>query len=215
MWAPLLHPTMKQWAPIRADLGIRARSSTCSAHLCNPAGVTRRILGVFDVRWLEPMAHVLASLGCERAWIVHGADGLDELTTTGPTHVAELRSGRVSLFEVVPEDAGLPRARLSDLKGGDAPGQRAAIRAVLAGEPGPLRDVVVLDTAAALVVGGKAGESVERGRAGRDRYGQGGEHARPAYRRHHIGAAIASSESGAEQIIFSDILRGINARGDQ
>jgi anthranilate phosphoribosyltransferase len=163
MWAPLHHPAMKQWAPIRADLGIRTIFNLLGP-LCNPAGVTRQVLGVFDARWVEPLAHVLSKLGAERVWVVHGADGLDELTTTGPTRVAELRDGRISLFQVTPEDAGLPRASLSDLKGGDARVNAAAIRDVLAGTPGPLRDIVVLNAAAALVVGDRAAGLAEGAR---------------------------------------------------
>jgi anthranilate phosphoribosyltransferase len=155
MWAPMHHPAMKQWAPIRADLGIRTIFNLLGP-LCNPAGVRRQVLGVFDARWLEPMAHVLKKLGADRVWIVHGSDGLDELTTTGHSRVAELRDGRVALFEVTPEDAGLPRATLADLKGGDASVNAAAIGDVLAGKPGPLRDIVVLNAAAALVVGERA-----------------------------------------------------------
>jgi anthranilate phosphoribosyltransferase len=164
MWAPLHHPAMKNWAPVRAELGIRTLFNLLGP-LCNPAGVKRHVLGVFDARWLEPLAAVLKNLGSERAWVVHGADGLDELSTTGASRVAELRDGEVRTFEVRPEDAGLPRASLQDLKGGDAAVNAAAIRSVLAAEPGPFRDIVLLNAAAALIVGGKAPtlkEGVER-----------------------------------------------------
>ncbi len=155
MWAPMHHPAMKQWAPVRAELGIRTIFNVLGP-LCNPAGVKRQVLGVYDRALVEPLAHVCKNLGAAHVWVVHGADGLDELTTTGPTLVAELKDGDIALFEVTPEDAGLPRATLAQLKGGDAQVNAAAIRAVLGGEPGPFRDIVLLNAAAALVVGGKA-----------------------------------------------------------
>jgi anthranilate phosphoribosyltransferase len=160
MWAPMHHPAMKNWAPVRAELGIRTLFNLLGP-ISNPAGVTRQIVGVFSWQWVEPIAQVLASLGAEHVWVVHGHDGLDELTTTGATDVAELKNGTIRVFEVTPADAGLPPAKLSDLKGGDAHHNAAAIRAVLAGEPGPFRDIVLLNAAAALVVGGKATELKE------------------------------------------------------
>ncbi len=168
MWAPMHHPAMKHWAPVRAELGIRTIFNLLGP-LSNPAGVKRQVVGVFDARWVEPLAEVLRNLGSTHAWVVHGSDGLDELTTTGPTRVAELKAGAISVLEVTPEDAGLPRATLAQLKGGDAQANAAAIREVLGGEPGPFRDIVLLNAAAALIVGGKAAsltEGVERaGRA--------------------------------------------------
>ena len=164
MWAPMHHPAMKHWAPVRAELGIRTIFNLLGP-LSNPAGVKRQVVGVFDERWVEPLAEVLRNLGSTHAWVVHGSDGLDELTTTGPTRVAELKAGAISAFEVNPEDAGLPRATLAQLKGGDAQANAAAIREVLGGEPGPFRDIVLLNAAAALIVGGKAArlsEGVER-----------------------------------------------------
>lgn len=155
MWAPLHHPAMKDWAPVRADLGVRTIFNLLGP-ISNPAGVTRQVVGVFDRKWVEPIASVLRTLGSEHAWVVHGADGMDELTTTGATHVAELKDGTLSMFEVRPEDAGLKRATLADLKGGDAATNAAALREVLAGKPGPYRDIVLLNAAAALVVGGRA-----------------------------------------------------------
>jgi anthranilate phosphoribosyltransferase len=145
MWAPMHHPAMKQWAPVRAELGIRTIFNLLGP-LCNPAGVKRQVIGVF----------VMRNLGSEHVWVVHGSDGMDELTTTGPSTVAELKDGDVAVFEVVPEDAGLPRAKLVDLKGGDAKANAEAIRALLQGEPGPFRDIVLLNAAAALIVAGKA-----------------------------------------------------------
>ena len=155
LWAPLYHPAMKTWAPIRNDLGVRTLFNLLGP-LCNPAGVTRQVLGVYDRRLVEPIAHVLKNLGSKRAWVVHGADGMDELTTTGPTAVAELHDGTITMFEVTPEDAGLPRANIAELKGGDAATNATALRNLLQGEPGPYRDIVVLNAAAALIVGGKA-----------------------------------------------------------
>lgn len=164
MWAPMHHPAMKQWAPVRAELGIRTIFNLLGP-ICNPAGVTRQILGVFDKKWVEPIAHVLKNLGAEHVWVVHGSDGMDELTTTGTSFVAELKDGDIALFEVTPEDAGLKRSSLADLRGGDARANAAAIRMVLQGEPGPFRDIVLLNAAAALIVAGKAAnlaDGVER-----------------------------------------------------
>jgi len=155
LWAPLHHPALKHWAPIRGELGIRTIFNLLGP-ICNPAGVKRQVVGVFSWHWVEPIAHVLNSLGAEHVWVVHGHDGLDELTTTGATDVAELKGGKVTVFEVTPADAGLSPARLSDLKGGDEKENAAAIRAVLAGKKTPLRDIAVLNAAAALIVAGKA-----------------------------------------------------------
>ena len=164
MWAPMHHAAMKHWAPVRAELGIRTIFNLLGP-LSNPAGVKRHVVGVFDDRWVVPLAEVLQNLGSVHAWVVHGSDGLDELTTTGVTRVAELKSGAISVFEVTPEGAGLPRATLAALMGGDAQANAASIREVLGGEPGPFRDIVLLNTAAALIVGGRVTsltEGVER-----------------------------------------------------
>ena len=155
MWAPMHHPAMKHWAPIRGELGIRTIFNLLGP-ISNPAGVKRQIVGVFSWQWVEPVAQVLKTLGAEHVWVVHGHDGLDELTTTGATDVAELKDGKITVFEVTPADAGLQPAKLSDLKGGDAETNSKAIRDVLAGKPGPFRDIVLLNAAAALIVGGKA-----------------------------------------------------------
>ena len=155
MWAPMHHSAMKHWAPVRAELGIRNIFNLLGP-LSNPAGVRRQVVGVFSWQWVEPIAQVLRKLGAEHVWVVHGHDGLDELTTTGATDVAELKDGRIEVFEVTPADAGLQPAKLTDLKGGDAAFNAEAIRAVLAGQAGPFRDIVLLNTAAALIVGGKA-----------------------------------------------------------
>ncbi len=160
MWAPMHHPAMKHWAPVRAELGIRTLFNLLGP-ISNPAGVTRQIVGVFSWQWVEPIAQVLKGLGAEHVWVVHGHDGLDELTTTGATDVAEVKDGRIEVFEVTPADAGLPPAKLSDLKGGDATVNAQAIRDVLAGKSGPFRDIVLLNTAAALIVAGKAANLAE------------------------------------------------------
>jgi anthranilate phosphoribosyltransferase len=160
MWAPMHHSAMKHWAPVRAELGIRTIFNLLGP-ISNPAGVKRQVVGVFSWQWVEPIAHVLRNLGAEHVWVVHGHDGLDELTTTGATDVAELKNGEITVFEVTPADAGLPPAKLSDLKGGNAEHNAAAIRAVLAGETGPFRDIVLLNAAAALIVGGKASSLME------------------------------------------------------
>jgi anthranilate phosphoribosyltransferase len=155
MWAPMHHSAMKHWAPVRAELGIRTIFNLLGP-ISNPAGVKRQVVGVFSWQWVEPIAHVLKNLGAEHVWVVHGHDGLDELTTTGATDVAELKDGKITVFEVTPADAGLAPAKLSDLSGGDAQSNAQAIREVLAGKKGPFRDIVLLNTAAALIVGGKA-----------------------------------------------------------
>jgi anthranilate phosphoribosyltransferase len=154
MWAPLHHPAMKHWAPVRAELGIRTLFNLLGP-ISNPAGVTRQVVGVFSWQWVEPIAHVLNNLGARHVWVVHGHDGLDELTTTGSTDVAEVKDGKITVFEVTPADAGIAPAKLSDLKGGDAKHNAAAIREVLAGKRCPFRDIVCLNAAAALIVAGK------------------------------------------------------------
>jgi anthranilate phosphoribosyltransferase len=176
LWAPLYHPAMKTWAPIRADLGLRTIFNLLGP-LSNPARVTRQVLGVYDRKLVAPVAEVLRKLGSVHAWVVNGADGMDELTTTAVTHVAELKDGDISAFDLTPEDAGLKRADVSDLKGGEAAVNAAAIHSLLQGELGPYRDIVVLNAAAALIVTGKVGslsdgiekaqESIDSGRAAR------------------------------------------------
>jgi anthranilate phosphoribosyltransferase len=155
MFAPAHHAAMRHVAKVRTELGTRTIFNLLGP-LANPAGVKYQIVGVFSEAWVEPIARVLALLGTERAWVVHGADGLDELTTTGVSHVAALDGGKVSTFKVSPKNAGLPEASPADLIGGDAAENAAALRAVLEGKPGPLRDVVLFNAAAALLVAGKA-----------------------------------------------------------
>jgi anthranilate phosphoribosyltransferase len=155
MMAPRHHGAMRHVAGARVELGTRTIFNLLGP-LANPAGARRQLLGVFAHDWIEPLARVLGQLGSERAWVVHGSDGLDELTTTGPSHVAELRAGRVETFEVTPEQAGLPRARPEDLRGADATTNADALRALLDGVRGPYRDIVLLNSAAALVVAERA-----------------------------------------------------------
>jgi len=155
LMAPRHHSAMRHVGPTRVELGTRTIFNLLGP-LSNPAGVKRQVLGVFSPRWLEPLAHVLKALGHERAWIVHGAGGLDELSTLGPSEVAELKDGAVRLFTVVPEEAGLPHAKMEDLIGGDAASNAAALRAVLGGEKSPHRDIVLYSAAAGLVVAEKA-----------------------------------------------------------
>jgi anthranilate phosphoribosyltransferase len=157
MMAPRHHGAMRHVAGARVELGTRTIFNLLGP-LANPAGARRQLLGVFAHDWIEPLAHVLGQLGSERAWVVHGSDGLDELTTTGPSHVAELRAGRVTTFEVTPEQAGLPRARLEDLRGADATTNADALRALLDGVRGPYRDIVLLNSAAALMIADRAGD---------------------------------------------------------
>ncbi|MEQ8604047.1 MAG: anthranilate phosphoribosyltransferase [Marivibrio sp.] len=155
LMAPRHHGAMRNVGPTRVELGTRTIFNILGP-LSNPALVKRYLLGVFAEKWIEPLAETLGNLGADRAWVVHGADGLDELSTTGVNQVAELKNGQVSRFEVSPEDAGLPRAGLSALLGGTAAENAQAIRALLKGEASPFRDVVLLNAAAALVVAGKA-----------------------------------------------------------
>lgn len=160
MFAPVHHSAMRHVAPVRTELGTRTIFNLLGP-LANPAGVKHHCIGVFAPRWVEPFAETLRNLGSERAWVVHGSDGLDELTTTGASYVAELNNGKIRTFEVTPEDAGLPRATLEDLRGGDPAYNAAAIVALLDGAPGAYRDIVLLNAAAALIVAGKAATLAE------------------------------------------------------
>jgi len=155
LFAPNYHPAMKHVAAVRKRLGRRTIFNLLGP-ISNPAGVKRQLIGVFAREWIAPIAQVLAALGTEAAWVVHGSDGLDELSTTGPSDVAMLADGAVSARTVSPEDAGLPRADLAALKGGDAAHNAAAIVHLLDGEAGPFRDIVLLNAAAALCVAGMA-----------------------------------------------------------
>jgi anthranilate phosphoribosyltransferase len=174
MFAPAHHAAMRHVAKVRSELGVRTIFNLLGP-LANPAATKYQVVGVFDEKWVEPIANVLGMLGVERAWVVYGGDGLDELTTTTVSHLAVLDRGKVSTFKISPRNAGLPEAKPEDLIGGDAAENAAHIRAVLQGNQGPLRDIVLLNAAAALLVGGKAktlrdgvalaAESIDSGKA--------------------------------------------------
>lgn len=169
MFAPAHHPAMKNVGPSRVELGTRTIFNLLGP-LSNPAGVGRQLLGVFSPHWVEPLAHVLGELGSTRAWVVHG-DGMDEMTITGETLVAKLEDGRVTLSTLTPEDAGVGRAAIEALVGADAETNADAIRRTLDGAPGALREVVLLNAAAALCVAGVAEDlcdGVARARASID-----------------------------------------------
>ena len=151
MMAPRHHGAMKHVGKPRVELGVRTVFNLLGP-LTNPAGVTRQFTGVFAREWVEPLAQVLGNLGTEKAWVVHGADGLDEMTTTGPSYVAALENGAVKTFEVTPEEAGLERASLADLKGGDPAFNAKAIHELLDGQSSAYRDVVLYNAAGALIV---------------------------------------------------------------
>jgi anthranilate phosphoribosyltransferase len=155
MFAPAHHPAMKNVGPTRVELGTRTIFNLLGP-LSNPASVKRQMIGTFSKHWIEPMAEVLRNLGSECVWVVHGSDGLDEITTSGATSVAALENGNICTFEVTPEDAGLQRVKPEALRGGDAEYNAKALLDVLKGKPGPFRDVSILNAAAALIVAGKA-----------------------------------------------------------
>jgi anthranilate phosphoribosyltransferase len=155
MFAPAHHPAMKNVGPTRVELGTRTIFNLLGP-LSNPAGVKRQMIGTFSKQWVEPMAQVLKNLGSESIWVVHGSDGLDEITTSGPTSVAALEKGNIRTFEITPEEVGLPRAKPEALRGGDAEHNAKALLDVLKGKPGAFRDVAILNAAAALVVAGLA-----------------------------------------------------------
>ncbi len=157
LMAPRHHAAMRHVGPTRVELGTRTIFNLLGP-LSNPAGTTRQLIGVFHRQWTEPMAEVLGQLGSEAAWVVHGSDGLDELTTTGASTVSELKDGKVTTFEITPEDAGLKRVDPQELKGGDPATNAKAITEMLNGAPGAYRDIVLLNAGAALVVAGKAAD---------------------------------------------------------
>ena len=159
LFAPAYHGAMRHVGPVRAEIGFRTVFNLLGP-LSNPAGAKRQVMGVYDPRLLEPLAEVLGRLGATRAWTVHG-QGLDELTTTGETQVAEWRDGAMRRFTVTPEGAGLARADIASVRGGDAEENATALRALLNGEVGAYRDVVLLNAAAALVVGDRATDLAE------------------------------------------------------
>ena len=151
MFAPNHHAAMKHVGPSRVELGTRTIFNLLGP-LSNPAGARRQLIGVFAPEWVEPVARVLGQLGSERVWVVHGASGLDEISTTGPTRVSSLIDGEVTSFEISPADAGLSPSSLEELRGGDAEVNAAAMRAVFEGKPSAYRDIVLLNAGASLVV---------------------------------------------------------------
>jgi anthranilate phosphoribosyltransferase len=155
MFAPAHHSAMKHVGPARAELGFRTVFNLIGP-LSNPAGVKRYLLGVFSPDWVEPLANVLNTLGAERAWVVHGHGGLDEISPSGETKVAAIENGAVTTFSVTPEDAGLKPHPVEAIKGGDAAHNAEALRALLGGAPGAYRDAVLLNAGGALVVAGRA-----------------------------------------------------------
>ena len=152
--APLYHPGMKNVGPIRADLGFRTVFNILGP-LINPAEVRRQVIGVFSPEWIEPIGQVLLKLGIDRAWIVHGHDGMDELTTTSETTVIQIRDHTLSRFAIAPEDVGLERRKAEELQGGSPEENAQAILALLRGRPGPYREIVLLNSAAALLIADK------------------------------------------------------------
>ena len=157
------HLSMRHAALVRSELGTRTIFNLLGP-LANPAGVKYQVLGVFAKAWLEPLARVLRNLGSKRVWLVHGSDGLDEATTTGASFVTALDRGEIRSFEILPEDAGIARASLTELAGGDPAANAAALRGVLGGAKNAYRDIAVLNAAIALIVAGKA-EHLKHGAA--------------------------------------------------
>ncbi|QRG05487.1 anthranilate phosphoribosyltransferase [Xanthobacter dioxanivorans] len=160
MFAPSHHPAMKHVGPTRVEMGTRTIFNLLGP-LSNPAGVRRQMVGVFAKSWIVPLAEVLKALGSQKAFVVHGSDGLDEITISGGTDIAALDGGHIHTFTVMPEDVGLKRHPAEALKGGDAVHNAAALRAVLDGAEGAYRDVSLFNAAAALVVAGRAKDLTE------------------------------------------------------
>jgi len=158
LMAPRHHGSMRNVAGPRVELAPSRTIFNLLGPMSNPASVKRQLVGVFDRRWLKPVAEALSQLGLERALVVHGQDGMDELTTTAKSWAASLEDGKVREIEIAPEDVGVKRASMAELKGGDAQHNAAAIKAVLGGEKNAFRDIVVLNSAAALMVAGKAAD---------------------------------------------------------
>lgn len=174
LFAPRHHPAMRHVAEIRRELGVRTIFNRLGP-LTNPANVKKHLIGAYDLESLGPMAEVLRELGSEYAWLAHGHDGMDEISTTGPTDIVEMHHNQLKHFTLTPEEIGLPRARLEDLKGGDPAANAEALRQLLDGATGAYRDIVLMNAAAALIVAGKtarlkdgvalAAESIDSGAA--------------------------------------------------
>ncbi|MGA2090564.1 MAG: anthranilate phosphoribosyltransferase [Endomicrobiales bacterium] len=155
LFAPLLHGSMKYAAGPRKQIGIRTIFNLLGP-LTNPAAANCQVLGVYAAQLVEPLAHVLNNLGIKKAWVVHGADGVDEISITDETAVAQLADGCVTTFTITPEQYGFKRARMSEIKGGSARDNAAIIRSILCGERGPRRNIVLFNAAAGLYVGSRA-----------------------------------------------------------
>src|SRR5205814_2595819 len=155
LYAPMLHTAMKHVMTARREMAVRTVFNILGP-LTNPAGANAQVIGVYSPTLTEPLARVLAELGTHRAFVVHGADGLDEISNTGESRVSEVRGGGVRTMTVRPEDFGLTRASIADLRGGDREQNAEIIRTILAGEPGARRDIVLMNASAALVAGGRA-----------------------------------------------------------
>lgn len=176
LFAPAMHPAVKGATPARRALGVRTVFNLLGP-LSHPARAACQLMGVFERRWVEPAARALAALGARRALVVHGMDGMDEITTTAPTWVSELESGAVRSYEIDVREVGIERASLEDLRGGGAAENAAIARSILAGEPGPRRDLVVVNAAAALWIAGRAAD-LRQGRSLAERSIDSGEAAK-------------------------------------
>jgi anthranilate phosphoribosyltransferase len=194
LFAPRHHPALRHAAPARSEIGFRTIFNLLGP-LCNPAGVTRQLTGVYDPAWAAPMAETLGALGAERVWLVHG-QGLDELTLAGDSLVCEWRAGGLRRFTVTPEAAGLPRVPVEAIRGGDAAENARALRALLEGAPGAYRDTVLLNASAALIVADRAAdlrEGVEMAARSLDR-GAGLDVLESLVRDAQMGASLSSPE---------------------
>jgi anthranilate phosphoribosyltransferase len=160
MFAPAHHASMRHVAPVRVEMGTRTLFNILGP-MSNPAGVKRQLLGVFARSWTRPVAETLKGLGSERVWVVSGSDGLDEITTTGPTHVTAIEDGTIREFEITPEEAGLARCELDALKGAEPMVNAGALMRVLAGEKTAYRDIAALNAAAALMIAGAVSNLAE------------------------------------------------------
>ncbi|MGY4319638.1 anthranilate phosphoribosyltransferase [Bradyrhizobium sp. JR3.5] len=178
LFASAHYPAAQRVGQIRTALGIHTIFNLLGP-LSNPARVKRQTVGVFSREWIQPLAYVLKNLGAESVWVVHGSDGLGEITLTGPTFVAALEAGTVRVFEVTPEQAGLPRCRNDALQSGsDAEANAVALQSVLDGSPGRFRDAALLNAAAALIVAGRASTLQEGVAVGQDALDRGAAAAR-------------------------------------
>ena len=187
MFAPAHHPAMKNVGPTRVELGTRTIFNLLGP-LSNPANVKRQLVGVFSRQWIEPLAQVLKNLGSECIWVVHGSDGLDEITTAGPTYVAALEGGKIRTFEISPRDIGIEPAKADSLRGADADHNAKALKDELDDKPGAYRDVAILNAAAALVVAGAAKDLKQGAELARKSLSSGGA-------RDRLDALIAVSRS--------------------